>query len=514
MKKFILFLVAAITCTALSAQNGTLDPSFGTNGKVTLDFNAKNDFGFPMEVLPDNKILMAGYATINSNVDFGLARFNPDGSPDNTFGVNGKVSLAVGGFDDMPTDLFVLPDGKFLVAGTITNATEADFGLARFNADGTLDQAFGTNGITVHSLTPQYDAVTSIGVQSDGKIVLAGKTGQYFPDEDLALARFNVNGSVDPTFGNNGQVIMSIGVQSSKANAIRILADDKILLTGFTHLEPIVYIVLLVKLNADGTPDAGFGTSGIVTSRVGTYASEGNDLALQQDGRILVGGIQDIDNQYNFILARYNADGSPDTGFGNGGSVITDLGAWDRAHALLLQPDQRILLGGYSGNYPNLDFAVVRYQSNGNPDPTFGTAGVVKTDFSSLSDIIFDMGFQSDGKLVAAGYAEGNLAYDFALARYTTGGITGSGDAVVAGATFSVHPNPAHEYLSVTLLPNPGDREVCLLNTTGKVVARRMIKGNASPFTITFDTASLVPGLYLVRITSKSFIVTERVLIW
>jgi uncharacterized delta-60 repeat protein len=268
-----------------------------------------------------------------------------------------------------------------------------------------------------------------------------------------------------------------------------------------------------VKLNADGTPDAGFGTNGIVTSQVGTYACEGHDLALQQDGRILVGGSQDIDNQYNFILARYNADGSPDTGFGKGGSVITDLGAWDRAHAILLQPDQRILLGGYSGFYPNLDFAVVRYLSNGNPDPSFGTAGLVKTDFSSLSDIIFDMAFQSDGKLVAAGYAEGSLAYDFALARYTTGGTTGSGDAVIAGASFSVHPNPAHEYLSVTLLPDPGDREVCLLNASGKVVARRPIQGSASPFTATFSTSSLVPGIYLVRITSKSFVVTEKVLI-
>ncbi len=514
MKRFILLLAAALTCTALSAQYGALDPTFGTNGKVTLDFNAKNDFGFPMEVLPDNRILMVGYVTINSGIDFGIARFNPDGSPDNTFGLNGKVSLDVGGFDDMPTDLFLLSDGKFLVAGTITNATEADFGLARFNANGTLDQTFGTNGITVYALTPQYDAVTSIGVQSDGKIVLAGKTGQYYPDEDIALARFNTNGSVDPTFGTNGQVILSIGAESSKANAIRILADDKILLTGFTHLEPIVYIVLLVKLNANGTPDAGFGTNGIVTTQVGTYACEGNNLALQQDGKIVVGGIQDIDNQYNFIVARYNADGSPDTGFGNGGSVITDLGAWDRAHALLLQPDQRILLGGYSGFYPNLDFALVRYKADGSPDPTFGTAGVVKTDFNGLSDIIFDMAFQLDGKLVAAGYAEGTLAYDFALTRYITGGTTGSEDAINTGATFTVHPNPAREYLSVTLLPSSGDREVCLLNTTGKIVERRTIPGSASPFTTSFATASLVPGMYLVRITSKSSIVTEKLLIW
>lgn len=514
MKKYILLLAAVLTCATLGAQNGIIDPAFGAGGKVTLDFNNKNDFGSSMEVLPDDRILMAGSVTINTGIDIGLARFNPDGSHDNTFGLNGKVSLDIGGFDDMPADLFVLPDGKFLVAGTITNATDADFGIARFNADGTLDLTFGTNGITVHSLTPQYDAVTSIGVQSDNKIVLAGKTGQYYPDEDLALARFNPDGSIDPTFGTNGQVVMSIGVQSTKANAIRILPDDKILLTGFTHLEPIVYIVLLMKLNADGTPDAGFGTSGIVTTQVGTYACEGYDLAVQPDGKILVGGIQDIDNQYNFILARYNADGTPDNGFGNSGSVISDLGAWDRAHAILVQADQRILLGGYSGIYPNLDFAVVRYQSNGSPDPTFGTSGIVKTDFSSLSDIIFDMGFQSDGKLVTAGYSEGSLVYDFAMARYTTGITTSSGDVNLSGTASHIYPNPAHESVSVTLAPDPGEREVCLLSTTGNVVERRTIQSSISPVTAVFGINSLLPGIYLVRITSQSLVVTEKVLVW
>jgi uncharacterized delta-60 repeat protein len=513
MKKIILLLAAALSFSTLSAQYGTLDPGFGTGGKVTLDFNLKNDFGGPVEVLPDDRILMAGSVMINSNFDFGVARFNPDGSPDNTFGVNGRISLAVGGFDDMPADLYILPDGRFLVAGTIANATEADFGIARFNADGTLDQTFGTNGITVYPLTPQYDAVSSIGVQSDNKIVLAGKTGQYYPDEDLALARFNADGSIDPTFGTNGQVIMSIGLQSTKANAIRIMADDKILLTGFTHLEPIVYIVLVAKLNADGSPDAGFGTNGIVTTQVGTYACEGHDLAIQQDGKILVGGIQDIDNQYNFILARYNADGSPDTGFGSGGSVITDLGAWDRGHALLLQPDQRILVGGYSGLYPDLDFAVVRYKADGSLDPTFGTGGIAKTDFSGLSDIIFDMAFQSDGKLVTAGYSEGSLAYDFALARYTTGTTTGNGDPVSAGKNFSVYPNPAHEYLTVSLSPDAGDREVCLLDATGRVVEKHTVRGSASYGTTTFATGSLVPGMYLLRITSASATSLEKVMI-
>jgi uncharacterized delta-60 repeat protein len=480
---------------------------------VTLDFNLKNDFGFPMEVLSDDKILMAGHVTINSNTDFGLARFNADGTPDNTFGVNGKVSLDIGGFDDMPTDMIVQSDGRILVAGTITNATEADFGIVRFNADGTPDQTFGVQGVTVYPLTAQYDAVTSIGMQSDNKIILAGKTGQYYPDEDLALARFNADGSIDPTFGTNGQVIMSIGMQSTKANAIRITADDKILLTGFTHPEPIVYIVLLMKFNADGTPDNSFGNSGIVTTQVGTYACEGQDLAIQQDGRILVGGLQDIDNQYNFILARYLADGSPDTGFGSGGSGITDLGAWDRGNAILLQPDQRILVGGYSGLYPNLDFAVVRYKTDGSPDPTFGTAGIVKTDFSGLSDIIFDMAFQSGGKLVAAGYAEGITAYDFAMARYSTGSSTGTDHGNGMTSSFAVHPNPASDHVNIAL---PGDLhgyEVSLLTVAGNIVETKKVAPSGDKTLLTFATGSLVPGIYLLTIRTKDFVKTENVLI-
>jgi len=311
-------------------------------------------------------------------------------------------------------------------------------------AAGDLDPTFGSGGTVMTDINRSTDLAQAVALQADGKLVVVGQTykNNDYSTEDFAVARYNTDGTLDTTFGRGGKVRTDFPGLAAVPSSVVIQPDGKIVVAGgafplFTFLGDFK----VVRYNPNGSLDRSFGSGGIVTTTfpAGSYAF---DVALQPDGKIIAVGTVftgfDPGEQSNtdFALARYNADGSPDATFGNGGQVSTDFdGFEDDAFSVLIQPDGKIVAVG-SANDPAsfYDFAAVRYLSNGTIDTTFGVAGRVQTDFGDQNfDRARSAALQTDGRIVAAGFAisQNGGVQNFAVARYTSNGIldtTFSGD--------------------------------------------------------------------------------------
>ncbi|MFZ1220816.1 MAG: delta-60 repeat domain-containing protein [Chthoniobacterales bacterium] len=415
----ILALVLALFGGAGLAQaaDGDLDPTFGNGGKVLTDFNSSNDWLSRIAAQPDGKIVAIG--DTHPSHRGALARYNPDGTLDQTFGNGGKV-ITVASVRESAAGLLILPDGKIMIGGSF-GEFDTSFLLLRFNSNGSVDSTFGNGGMVTTNLGTDNDRVYALALQSDGKIVAAGKKGiQFNPTEqrkgNAALARYNPDGSLDPTFGSGGIVINDFG-QGLESYAIEVVIqpDGRIVIAGES-----AYAFLVARYNSNGTLDPTFGNGGFTEVNFGNLSwDHGRDVLLQADGKIIVVGISEINSPYDsFAVARFNPDGSLDQSFGNGGKfVMVDQGDLE---AGVLQSDGKLIALGTSGD----DFELLRLNLDGSLDSTFGIGGIVTTTFGGSAADPSDLILQADGKLVAGGLSSTDNYFqntDFALARYLDG---------------------------------------------------------------------------------------------
>lgn len=212
------------------STTGTLDATFGDDGIVITDFSSTTDEGADMAIQSDGKIIVAGI----SNSNFALARYNSDGSLDTTFGGDGKVTTDFSGATDSAKSVKIQSDGKIVVAGISHNGSNNDFALARYNSDGSLDTSFGGNGKVTTDFSGENDSGWSVGIQNDGKIVVAGSTYNG-SDSDFALARYNSDGSLDTTFGGDGKVTTDFNGYDDVGNAMVIYPNGKIVVAGVSY---------------------------------------------------------------------------------------------------------------------------------------------------------------------------------------------------------------------------------------------------------------------------------------
>jgi uncharacterized delta-60 repeat protein len=375
-----LAMVLAPTLIYGQTQSGTLDTSFGTAGKVTTDFAGSGDGAAAVAVQPDGKIVVAGAATINGGADFALARYTSSGALDTTFGRGGKVTTDFGGI---------------------------------------------------------YEGATSVAVQRDGKIVVAGGSVVGLFNE-FALARYNINGTLDSSFGTGGKVLTAFrcttasicgnGAISAQAYSVAVQPDGRIVAAGQANIDG-GYDFALARYNSNGALDAGFGRGGEVTTDFGLLTqgfsfAQGSSLAIQPDGKLVLAGQALINGSYDFALARYNSNGTLDTSFSTGGRVTTSFGGPNNAaFSVAVQRDGKLVAAGITTLSKGGDFALARYNSNGSLDTSFGAGGKVTTDIAGPSDLVNSIAVQLDGKIVAAGRIFINGDYHSALARYNSNGM-------------------------------------------------------------------------------------------
>jgi uncharacterized delta-60 repeat protein len=424
------FLVAAIIIAAFlvvphraKAAAGDLDSRFGNGGVAITDFAQTEDYAFGIALQSDGKIVVVGQSGIYPDLHSALARYNRNGRLDSTFGTSGKVVVTFNSVSDYLFAAANQSDGKIVAAGSTSGTA---FLLARFNADGSLDQAFGTNGSVETTFGDQTAAGSAIMVQADGKIIVVGVSGAgpYSELNDFALARYNSDGSLDQTFGTGGKVkthFSGVGNTGSSATSVALQPDGKLVVGGYYKKnDRTPHQFALARYNSNGTLDSAFGRSGEVMTRLGLGDAYSFGIALQSNGRIVLAGYSATTLDHDFSLVGYTANGTLDSTFGNGGSVTTDFsGATDDiAYAMMMQSDGKLVVAGRTGDYPQNDFAVARYSSDGQLDQTFGVGGKVVSDFSSI-DQAYGVAIDSNGKILLAGVAFANGAnFDFTVARY------------------------------------------------------------------------------------------------
>lgn len=426
---FVLPLVIIISgifssfAVSVEAAASDLDPTFGTGGKTTNSFLVAADWANALALQSDGKIVVAGGRVPPPPPftfrEFALARFNPDGSLDQTFGDGGTVITFLGQNDDVARAVAIQEDGKIVVGGFSANSMgKPRFIVLRYNCDGSLDSTFGTNGKFLINLG--ITTVNALAIQADGKIIAAGGASITAGWIGQFIVRLNPNGTLDASFGGYGVgkeiglgIVLTPFTTISDAQAITLQPDGKILAGSGTPFK-------LARYNADGTPDTNFGIEGVATTNFTETVSSINALALQTDGRIVAAGqvSGDFPAPHDFALARYNSNGTRDKTFNGTGKVTTDFfGEDDVARALIVQPDGRLVAIGYASKDGNYDFAQVRYNVNGSLDSSFGTGGKATTDFDGGNDKAFSAALQSDGKTVVAGQTTSALTQT-AIARY------------------------------------------------------------------------------------------------
>ena len=421
-------LLCLITFTIASyAMPGDLDKSFGVEGTNTPPTGTKVAAIGSIAIQEDGKILAAGWghgSEYGSYDTFIIARYNRNGLCDSVFGNDDdgvvKTSIDLG---SAAYGIAVQSDGKIVAVGYSKKSTgnkDKDFTIVRYNSDGSLDSTFGSGGIVTTDFGNYDDIAYSVAIQHNGKIVVAGYTENN--GGDFAIVRYNSNGEIDSTFGSDGKVTTDFGSGSDKALGVAIQSNYKIVAAGYGKNGSAAIDFAIARYNIDGSLDTSFDSDGkVMTGFFGSDYSKAYDIAIQQNGGIVVAGFKSSDSgDKDFAIVRYNSNGTRDAFFGRDatGKVTTDFGSDDdEARGVAIQKDGKIVVAGFSSN----TFALSRYTKNGFLDSAFGGDGKVTTEFYGDAQA-GSIAIQNDGKIVVGGlskyYNSSGLNARFALARY------------------------------------------------------------------------------------------------
>ncbi len=337
-------------------RHGGLDPTFGGDGRVITDVSRGDDQANAVAIQADGKIVMAGRSG-KDNRKFALVRYNTDGTLDSTFAEDGRVTTDFTNARDQANAIAIQADGKIVAVG---RSGRADFALARYNTDGTLDTTFGGDGRVTTDFTHGDDPANAVAIQPDGKIVAAGGGPK--------LARYNTDGTLDPTFGGDGRVIPALTCCPAFVSVYdaTLQSDGKIVTVG-EWFECFAAgdcedEVVVTGYDSDGTLDSTFGDGGVAFGICG----RANAVAVQADGKIVAAGVVDCGSSNahgDFVIERFDASGTPDGTFGKRGYVLTSFtSSWDQAEDVAIQADGKIVAAGAAavfGSHPR--FAVARY---------------------------------------------------------------------------------------------------------------------------------------------------------
>ncbi len=420
-------------------NSGSLDPTLNNSGIVVHDNAAGgNDWDEGVSITTDSngKILVTGGSYNGSDSDMVIWRYNADGTLDTTFDSNGIVvsdNAAGGNGWDEGVSITTDSNGKILVTGYSDNGSgNADMVIWRYNANGTPDTTFDSNGIVVSDNAAGgngRDDGNFITTDANGKILVTGYSDNG-SNYDMVIWRYNANGAPDTTFDSNGIVVSNSAAGGNGKDIGRSITTDlngKILVTGGSYNGSDSDMVIW-RYNADGTLDTTFDSNGIVVSdnaAGGNDWDEGYSITTDSNGKVLVTGNSYNGSNYDMVIWRYNANGAPDTTFDSNGIVVSNSAAGgngrDEGYSITTDSNGKVLVTGNSNNGSNYDMVIWRYNANGAPDTTFDTDGIVVSN-SAAGGNSHDIGrsiiTDADGKVLVTGSSLNGTDYDMVIWRY------------------------------------------------------------------------------------------------
>ena len=404
------------------AISGILDSSFSTDGLVETVFSSGENLIFDIALQSNGKIIGAGVDNFSLDNDFALARYLSDGSLDSSFGTSGKSALDLGSNNDDARTVGLQSTGKIVLAGyTTPGGGDFDFALARFNADGTLDTNFASSGIRIADIAGADDLIYDLVIDSSDRIIVVGRT-QTGSNVDAVVARFSAAGVLDTSFGSAGYRIINSGSAGINEYARSVVLDSSgnIWIGGYksggSNLQPAIW-----KLNSDGSYASGWSAEGW-TSATGDGDARIQDIVIAQDGNIAAAGDSLDDSTVQFTIWMFDTSANDLVStFGTADVQQHSVGSGNAfAFGIDSQRDGKLVIGGQAIGTSNEDFAVIQVGlSDGALDSSFGSSGIVISAVGSNEDLINAIQVQTDGWIVAGGYADNNIdKRNFAIARF------------------------------------------------------------------------------------------------
>ncbi len=437
MKTFSIALLFILYATGLCAQPLQIS-------KKLTDIGIVGNSASSMAVQPNRRIVITGSVREGNSYKLAVIRYQPNGDMDNSFGIKGIDTFTVSKILPSPYQganlnaVAIQADGKIIVAGSAWYLSGVNFLsnvlVMRLKENGIIDSSFGDNGTVrtnINSSTGlSVDDAFDIALQTDGKIVVAGQTYDNLQHRFL-LIRYNTNGSVDNSFGIGGASVLAIGASDDEAFALSIQTNGKIVLAGESYLSGgFSYRVALARFTAKGIADNSFGTNGIVTTNIAPGGDAAKDVAIQSDGKIVIGGYTatTVSGQTDALCIRYNSNGSIDSSFNNVGKVIIDVaGRSDAINTVVIQPDNKILLGGYANSGDNVaQFLTVRLLQTGQKNISYGYGGIQTISLFQQGDVVNAMSLLPNGKILLAGQTTNGASNYISLIQCKNNGLPDS----------------------------------------------------------------------------------------
>ena len=432
---FVCFFMACFPCLVLGAQ-GDLDITFNPPNGYTLYNGWNKDSYMGVAIQSNGKIVVSTGIENGENDDVVVLRYNRDGTLDVAFGTEGIVTYDGGNGNDCGRLPVIQPDGKIVLTGYTHNGNDYDVLIMRLNVDGTRDSGFGNNGIAVYNSADRNDYGRGIAIQSDGKLLVTARSTGSGTSIAMML-RYGVDGVLDDTFGTNGVVTYESDQGNAGFRDVAIQDDGKIVTSGYTKTTA-GYLFLTARFNPDGILDNSFGINGITTYDGGHGNAGARGVVIQSDGKIVVSGGNFNGTDLDVMVLRYHSNGTLDSGFGTNGVVTYDGGKGDdNGRRLALQADGRIVVIGNTTGANNLFALVLRYNGDGRADVGFGNGGAAILQLGQGNDWGESVAITLDQNIVIAGGIDngnagpGNAILVFMLIGYSKGGGEGSGGCFI-----------------------------------------------------------------------------------
>ncbi len=506
--------------------DGNIDSSFGENGRAIVGSNGQND----LKIQSDDKIVVVG-----GIYHITLFRFLTNGQPDSSFGTNGMTISNFGGFGDFATAVAIQPDDKIVITGNYaaTQISGNSAFVARYNTDGSLDETFGETGKTI--ISSELSDVHSIALHKDGKIVIGGNNGLGNASaEQFFLACFNPDGQLDETFGNAGIVFTDFDNNGEFIQSIALQPDGKIIAAGAGNAfgNGLQSYMAVARYNTDGTLDETFVNNG-KAKIIFSAPSQANSVALQQNGKIVIAGWSS-NNDGNFAVARLLNNGVLDSSFAINGETILDLGALNEQYlSVAIQNDGKIVAGGeqaanlilarYYGDpvHQSLITRIKRWIRNHilhfqDMQPSKTAYYVIERSSNSTSNFKEIARVSSNNRIQDYSYADNTFSAGINYYRIkavdNNGGVTYSDiisetDNNASASSFSIYPNPVKDVLHVSGLNATVNYELRIMNANSNVMRKTSVQ-NASVYN--WNLNGLKAGVYYLNIQSKEKNETHR----
>lgn len=507
-RQLLLLLVLLPALQVRAQQPGELDISFAGDGIATSHFAPVGvDHAMGVAIQPNGRIVIVGSTQQDLATSVALARFMPDGTPDPDFGAGGQVVTPIGVdpllISDGAMAVALQPDGKIVVAGySWANGSGDRFVVARYDIDGLLDPDFGTDGIQINALL-NGGRLTSVAIRDDGYIVACGVVNEAPSNEMFIAARYTPDGTPDATFDGDGFATIDITPDDDAGNDIALEPSGDILITGYCSGGNDMGMAL-VRLATNGSLDPSLDGDGILITQLSTDQDAAYSVVRQPtDGKILVGGVTTFMPMVFIVVARYNSDGSLDNTFAGDGIFQSPHPGLNFPGNMVLAPDGRIVIGGTWAT----NFLVAIVNPDGTADMGFDDDGVVTTSFGQNA-YGNDLALDASGKAILVGSSGQGLptGNDFVVLRYHTGIGVGVPEDLERIAEFSVLPNPASDMVRVSGRVNDVLR---VMDVTGRTVLAETMRMDQHMI----DVSGWVRGSYLITLQRDGMILRESLVV-